>query len=181
MPRAKSRLATDAPVPDKLPRIHDVEKVKKPASTATVPKHLRHWPLLVMSMVSYMVVLHILTARYPEEIKNVLVPNIYLPLQLSILVANFFLLSFLFLSTRRGLLAALCAQTFIFLHLQSVIFTWQLVLLILVFFGTIELSASLITVVTSQTKKTDPPAPVHTPRRSKTSGRRSSVFGRFSY
>lgn len=122
-------------------------------SSTILKKYLKHLPLLVFALPFYIGVYYVLTTVPPTSIKNWLVPSTYLPFQFVLFGGNFFGLSFVLLNTRRGLLLTLLLQTLLFLKLQQVLITPSLVLIILVFFGTIEVCANLITLVTNRHRK----------------------------
>jgi len=122
--------------------------VKKTRAQFRIPnlrwlKHyFTHLPTLILSLPFYYASYYILNNVYPDQIKNLIIPNTYLPLQLALFIANLFFFSFLFLKTRRGLLTSLMIAIFLFLKLQAVIFDLILVLGILFFFVIIELTLS---------------------------------------
>jgi hypothetical protein len=128
-------------------------------------RYLSRWPALVLAIASYVALTYLLTTVPPSQISHLLFPNSYLPFHLLLLMANYGGLSFLLLNNRRGLLTALAFQTWLFLKLQSVLISWQVVAVILVFFGTIEISANLITLTLKLRRKAAPRAAAHVARR----------------
>lgn len=67
----------------------------------------------------------------PDQVKNWLIPNAYLPFFVCLFGTNFFLFSFLFLDSAIGMWWSILVCSFVFLRLQQVIFSWPLVLIFL--------------------------------------------------
>jgi hypothetical protein len=154
--KAKSRLQT-LPPPSEISVEKKIETPKsEPHVSAFRSKHtnhqksevlkkyLTHLKTFILCLPFYGLCFYMLRNLHPNQVKNVLIPNLYFPFQLSLFLGNVFFFSFLFLNTRRGLLITLFIQTFVFLKLQSVIMTWQLSLGIGVLFVIIEVVFSLI-------------------------------------
>lgn len=113
-------------------------------SDSLLKKYLKHLPILFLGLIFFSGVFLLITKVYPEQIRHILLPNSYLPLLAPLFFANFFLLSFLLLNTRRGFFLSSIATILLFLKLQNVIFTPQLLLSILIPFVIIELLAITI-------------------------------------
>lgn len=100
------------------------KKVSSRASSRTkkLPfgRYRHYLPLLVISLPFYAGVYYLFTHVYPKQIKNFLIPNTYLPLQLLLWGGNFFLLSYLLLDTRLGFFISLLISVYIFLKLQQI-------------------------------------------------------------
>ncbi len=102
---------------------------------------LHYLLLLFLGLLGYAGTVYILWVVHPTEIANILFYHSYLPLLLVSFAGHFFFLSFIFLHTRRAVLAAVVLTVVLFLKLQAVIFTFPLLLTI--FAAAILLEASL--------------------------------------
>ncbi len=100
---------------------------ERPVHVTTTSPYRTHLPLLFLSFISYTVVVYILMTIQPASIAHFPLPYTYLPLQLPFFLGNFFLFSYLFLKTRRGLLVASGFSLLLFLKLQLVLVTPLLV------------------------------------------------------
>lgn len=117
MRKAKSRLKTNKPNSKK-------KSIQVRSKTQTgsdlFPRYIRHLPTLLISLPFYAGVYLILTRINPHTIEDFLIPNTYLPLQLVLFLANFFLFSFLLLKSRRGFEVSLLINWGVFLKLQAI-------------------------------------------------------------
>lgn len=104
----------------------------------------------LLSLPFFTAAVYILTQIQPAEIENWLIPHSFLPLLLASFGAGFFLFSYLLLNTRRGFLLAALTTTCLYLRLQQIIITPDVLGYILVLFGILELIA---VVVSKSTKK----------------------------
>lgn len=95
-------------------------KNKKQVIKLPWASYLEHLPTLVIGLLFYVGLYFLVTKFYPAQIQNFIVPNTYLPLQIFLFGGNFFLLSYIFLSARRGLLLSLAVAWMLFLKLQLV-------------------------------------------------------------
>jgi len=102
------------------------------------PGYAQKLPTLVFSLFWYGLLFFIISNVRPQSIQNFLIPNFYLPFQIVMFLANWFLGSYVLLNTRRGLIAALFFQSLVFLKFQQVILSWQISLGLLLFFVIIE-------------------------------------------
>ena len=115
MQKAKSRIkASKSSQPKKI-------KSRSPRPSLELSKkYLKHLPLLVISLPFYAAAYYIFNYIYPTQIQHFLIPNTYLPLQLVLFLGNFFLFSYLFLKTRRGLEISILLGLALFLKLQLI-------------------------------------------------------------
>jgi hypothetical protein len=148
VPKARSRLKSShyhpAP-PVNLANSQPATRLKKHDRPSQHLAHYRqHLALLFLSLPFYLIVGTILTRVQPESIAHLFIPSAYLPLQLPLFLANFFLFSFIFLNSRRGLLISLLVSTLLFLKLQQVIFETGWVIGLVVAFAMVELTAVMI-------------------------------------
>lgn len=111
----------DKKTTDALPK-NDLSRLKK---------HLVKIHLLVIGVLGWLTVYKIVSSFYPENIKNVIIPNLYLPLTLSVFVALFFSINFLLLNSKKSLIIASAATVCFYFRLINVIFTPSLIVLIL--------------------------------------------------
>lgn len=95
-------------------------------------KYLTHLPTLILALIGWWSVYYILVAIHPSSIRNLIIPNSYLPLLMAFELANFFTWSFVFLNSRRGLIISLYPATLLFLKLQQVILEPTLLVIFLV-------------------------------------------------
>ncbi len=135
MKKAKSRLT---------PETKKIE-IKKRAtrSSSLKAKYLKHLPLLLLSLPFYIGTYFIFNNIYPDQIKNFILPNAFLPLQGILFFANFFLFSYLLLNTRRGLELAVFISVFIFLKLQGLINFSSIITTTLIILLAFELTITL--------------------------------------
>ncbi len=118
MKKAKSRLKPkqNEPVPSgKRPR-----RTKKRFSLPVWKRYLNYLPTLVISLPFYGGIYFLLINFYPNQLRNWLLPNTYLPLQLLLFIGNFFFFSFIFLKASYGLLLSLWFGWSLFLKLQPI-------------------------------------------------------------
>jgi hypothetical protein len=125
------------------------------------------WWCLVLILFGYSWWFWLVTHISPTQLQNWGGLNQgYLPFQISLLLGNLGLFCLIFRSIRRGLFLSLCIQTVIALKLQSVIIDFYLLITILVFFGILELSASLISTLKLSRNQSHKPTTVHRAGRS---------------
>jgi hypothetical protein len=153
MDRARSRLqATQSPPTEEKTVASTHRQTPLNSSPKLLQSYLKRLPTLVVGLLflasTYWFVHHI----KPTQIQNWPLPHMYGPLQILIFFMLFFLLSFIFLHRRRGLIAALTLQTLLFLKLQLIELSPLVILAVLAFFGTIELSANLFQNLTNRRK-----------------------------
>ncbi len=106
-----------------------------------VLRYLKHSPTLILGLLSLAILYYLLSNFYPEQVKNILVANSYLPILLSFFFSGFFLFSFIFLHSRRGFLLSLFLTTILFLQIHSHMY-WQLYLYLAIIFILPELIMS---------------------------------------
>jgi len=129
--KAKSRLQSSAPESISLEQKETFASRRTPGSqnshsSSYVLRYLKRLPLLVLSGLFFYGVFYVFTQVSPENIQNELIPNTYLPLLIIFFLANWFLFSFLTLTSRRSLIISLCLTLLLFFRLQT-IFTPTLV------------------------------------------------------
>lgn len=134
MHRARSRLQI----------ISSETPIKKHRSEAI---HFRYWPLAIVSLPFFGLIGFMMTHVRPSVIQDMLLPNTYLPLLSCVFLAVWFLSCFLLQNIRWGALLSALISLFLFLKLQSVIFTPSLIAALLISFAIIEL---LLTVVSKK-------------------------------
>lgn len=96
-----------------------------------VERYLRYLPTLVLSIPFLLVSYYILTKIPPNQIKDSILPNTYLPLLVAIFLSNLFVWSFILLKTFRGLVISTIITIFLFLKLQQVLIDYSVVSIIL--------------------------------------------------
>ncbi len=109
--------------------------------------------LLVFATIGYAGVWYLLRTVYPSEIANVLFPQSFLPLQLALLVGNFFAFSWLFMNSARGLRASILVGVFLSLKLQHVELTVNVILIFLAAWLLIEFVFTLYNALFSSKDK----------------------------
>lgn len=134
--KAKSRLAPkDDPLESKYfsqpPTTENKIYKEKQFSSA---KRIEKLPILIVSAPFWMIIVKILTDLRPEQIKNFLIPNSYLPLTSSVFFAFFFTISYITLNNKISLLVGLLISLVLYLKLINVIFDWYLLLSLIVVF-----------------------------------------------
>ncbi|HEX9817364.1 MAG TPA: hypothetical protein VGA89_00490 [Patescibacteria group bacterium] len=84
-----------------------------------VTSRLQFLPLLLLASLFYGGVYLLVTQVSPNQVRNIVLSNSFLPFHAFLLPANFFFFTFLTLSKRWGLLVALAIQWLLFLKLQN--------------------------------------------------------------
>ncbi len=113
---------------------------RAPTSTAAQPtasarathppkSRWRFWPLLVFGGLFYGATLALMHYVSPASVQHWLWPNSYLPLQVLLLLGNFFTFTFLTLHKKLGLTLSIFCGCLLFLHLQAVQLDWLAVAL----------------------------------------------------
>ncbi len=124
MSRAKSRLKTRKKrrhkhrLKLKLPSFKRCKNIKK-----IVRAYRQQLPTLTVGLAFAAATYWLITTINPIQIKHIILPNTYLPLLLLAFLTIFFLASFVWLNSRRGLITAIITICFLFLQLQQVIIT----------------------------------------------------------
>lgn len=135
MQKAKSRLTTRVQTQPVQPAQSVVEptkiRKKKQQPVYFLNNYLSHLPALFMAGFFYLILVLVMVNIDPQLIKNLILPSTYLPVLLLVFLANFFLLSFIFLNSKRGLFYTTIVTIITFLKFQKVIFE-PIILLILV-------------------------------------------------
>jgi len=146
--KAKSRLKKSLKLEvgslklDKADLLNNRNSKFKP-QTSWFIKYFRHLPTLLLSLQFYYLVYFIFIKVEPSQIRDYLLPHSYLPLQVAFFLSNFFLFTFVFLKTRRGLTTAFYLSLVLHLRLNFVVEPiWLLVLAIP--FLIVELLATII-------------------------------------
>jgi hypothetical protein len=136
MKKARSRLAKDIEPSENTPT-----SVQFPNFIEQYKKYL---PTLGLGLVSWALFYLLLTRIYPQTVQHWFIPHVYLPVLAVFFFAVFFTTAFVLLNTRRGFLIGGAATSFLFLKLQQIEITFEVVSAILIFFGILELSFVLI-------------------------------------
>lgn len=150
MQRARSRLASSSssksiePAPLRSTSPAQTVSHRRIPSKSLVSLYQSWLPSLVFGLIWIGVVIQIVNRVSPMRLADWLLPGGYLAFQLPLFLGLLGVSTFLWRSRRRGLLTALALQTLVTLKLQAVLISPLLILMILVFFGTIELSANLV-------------------------------------
>lgn len=113
---------------------HD-QKSKKLKPVSTSPR-IEKLPILILSLPFWFAIFKILTNVSPDQIKNFLITNSYLPLTLSVFLALFFTFSFITLNSKIGFLISLFFTILLYLKLINVIFDIYLIIFIFILFLT---------------------------------------------
>ena len=118
--------------PNTKPRRSKKKSGEQPGRQNLLKSYWQHLPTLVVGLIFAFITFLILTRIEPMSIKHFLLPHTYLPLLASVFVSSWFLLSFFLLNTRRGLLLSLALITLLFLKLQQVVLTTQVMLSVII-------------------------------------------------
>lgn len=172
--KARSRLALSVQTQHQPREVREPRRVppaRTPHTTQSGPNPLferysPYLPTLFVGVALYIVVGYILLNVHPTSWQNILFPNSYLPFHLVLFLANFFVFSFLLLSSRRGYLAACVLGILVFLKLQQVQLPLELLGALVIGFVIIELIC-LVLAKLSRSHASFQPKP-HTSRRRKT-------------
>jgi len=105
---------------------------------------LKYVLLLVLGLSGFGICAYILTTVQPDQIANIFFYHSYLPLVLSCFLATFFVCTFLFLHSRRALAVASMVGLLLFLRLQDVVITTQLLAVMICGMCVIELLMTFI-------------------------------------
>ncbi len=136
--KARSRLSSSTPDSPHEPQ-RRASLIKKPMlSEGKKQAYLKHLTWLISAIFGYLLVGGILLTVHPADIANIIFANSFLLFQVVFLISTFFLASWLWLNSRRGMLTAVYVQVVMSLYLQSVQLTWLLCLGILASFVIME-------------------------------------------
>jgi hypothetical protein len=130
--KARSRLTTRVETQPVQSIVEPIQiKKKKKQTVYFLKNYLSHLPALFMAVFFYIILVLTMVNINPDLIKDFILPSTYLPVLVVVFLANFFLLSFIFLNSKRGLFYTSLLTIVIFLKFQKVIFE-PIILLILV-------------------------------------------------
>lgn len=90
--------------------------------------YYQYLQIFIIAIFFYVLAFLLLRFVYPEQIANWLLPDFYLPLQLTLLGGNFFFFTFVTQNRRLGLWLALSIFLWLFFRLQHFVFTLPLTL-----------------------------------------------------
>lgn len=141
MAKAKSRLQNQASYEVRVLSHEKKERKVISHNSYLITRYVLHLPTLILSIPFYLAVGYIIITIHPSQIRHLLIPNTYLPLQVALFLGNFFFFTFIFLKTRRGFLLSLFASIWLFLQLEFV-YTWIHVATIFAFLFLLELVSS---------------------------------------
>jgi len=132
------KYTTSAPVtPVKSKKIPTKMTKNAAATTHQFSSHVHHLPTLFLALLFYGICIYIFRRVEPAAIQNVLLANSYIPLLFLSGIGHFFFFSFLFLQSRRGLLAALTLTVLLFLRVQQVL-SWPIFFAVFLFSVSLE-------------------------------------------
>lgn len=84
----------------------------------------KHFPTLVIGIFFTFLLIVLVTIFSPDQLKNFVLPNSFLPFFACFLLASFFLLSWLLLDSVIGMWWAIWLTSFVFLRVQQVAIGW---------------------------------------------------------
>ncbi len=143
MRKARSRLSQQQKSEKKIQRT-SFKKSKKTQPTFNLKNYFAHLPTLIIGLFFSFVTFLILRHVEPNSIKNLILPNTYLPFLLSLFFALSFTSSFILLNTRRGFLLSGAIILYFFLKLQQVIIPPILILSLIFISLLLEIIFSLL-------------------------------------
>ncbi len=135
MRKAKSRLSTESRNRKKTTNSFDLIKI--------LAKYLNYLPTLVLGGLFTIGLYYLVSTVPPDQIKHFIISNSYLPFTLGLFLSTWFITSFLLLNSRRGLLISLFLNWLVFLKLQQVVMSPQLVLISFIPFVIVEVFLTL--------------------------------------
>lgn len=91
-------------------------------------RYIRHWPLLLLAILSWLVVAYIIITMSPIQAADMGLKQFFLPLIVPFWLATFFSCALLFLNSRRGAILASWLTLLLLLRLQKIIITNELIL-----------------------------------------------------
>ncbi len=112
--------------------------------------YIKRLPILFLSLPPLYFVTKILYSVHPNTIKHVLIPNTYTPLLVSFFFFSLFFWGFVLLKFYRGLIISMCVSTVLFLKLQQVILSIELISGIIIFFSTFFLLIEVLLKLSSK-------------------------------
>ena len=127
---------------------------RSPVTVAPLLKrYLKHSPLLIIFVLHVLTIWHVMTTIAPESWKDIVLPSSFLPMLLLITSASFFLASYFFLNTGRGFRIAVTIGGYFFLKFQKVEMTPGVIVFLVAFFVSLELTARLLSVIKNRRSK----------------------------
>lgn len=106
------------------PKSRSIRKSNHSSQNNLLQRYVKHLPLLFLSMPLYFLVRYIFYNIYPNSIAHFPIYNSYLGIMAPFLLANFFLLSYLFLNLKRGFSYSLLLSIIFYLRLQQFVFEY---------------------------------------------------------
>lgn len=88
-----------------------------------------------MAILAYLALYWLLSHFYPNQVQHWLWPNSFLPVLTLLFVGNFFLLTFIFLDKKIGLLLAIIINWLAYLRLQQFVWDWTVLVSTLLLAG----------------------------------------------
>ncbi len=139
MKKARSRLKLETPLVKSVEPLTPtsgvlVERKKIEKKQGKFDNHLKHLPTLFIGLFFVFLLLAVTIIFSPEQLKNFILPNSYLPFFVCFFMASFFLLSWVLLDSMISMWWAILLTVFVFLRIQQVSMGWlELILLTLGF------------------------------------------------
>lgn len=121
--KARSRLKTLPAEKEPVDFMPKGERKTNQKSLKYVKKYFQHISTFIVATFIYFLLLVFVNLVDPNQVEDFLLANSYLPFLILLSIANFFLFSFIFLNSKRGLFYSGLISALVFLNFQSVVLT----------------------------------------------------------
>jgi len=117
------------------PRLqNELDTSNEPFLTGAFPLYKKKIPTLIIGIIFSMGLIGLITTVYPAQIAHMFFKNSFLPLIITTFLSSFFLASYGFLNTRRGLFFSCWITTILWLQLIDALPIWVILPVLTIWF-----------------------------------------------
>lgn len=109
-----------------------------------VTRRLKLLPHLILGLGFSSLVYYLMHNFYPDQIRDIILPDFYLPLLITLMASAYLLLVFILARRQLSFVIAFCLTCLVFLKLQKVVLDVKTVIVVLLFFAIIGLSLTYL-------------------------------------
>ena len=111
----------------------------KPKKPAFFKKYLNYIYCFIIALIIYFLLYLLISNIYPAQIQNFLFKNSYLPFFFMLFFANFFLLTFIFLNKRIGLINSFFINLILYFKINDLYFDLASILVVILIIAILAL------------------------------------------
>jgi hypothetical protein len=121
MKKARSRLGRVQQFVEKPNKktVHSKPKIDTRRDRSYLNRYFKHLPTLVLGLICAAILIGMIFTLYPAQVMNLVIPGSYLLPLILFFLSVFFVSSFVFMNSRRGLFLALYLTILLFLRLKD--------------------------------------------------------------